>query len=102
MKLPLEEHPVYALRLDGQWIRGRAGHMGCTLWLKELKPQGGMSGSPILNERGEAIGVCSVIAHRRSSSPLIVPAGAKVLSVVGDNPPHQGVRSVGVSMFAAR
>jgi hypothetical protein len=55
MKLPLEEHPVYALRLDGQWIRGRAGHMGCTLWLKELKPQGGMSGSPILNERGEAI-----------------------------------------------
>jgi len=50
----------------------------------------------------QADGIRSVIAHRRSSSPLIAPAEAKVLSVVGDNPPHQGIRGVGVPMSAAR
>jgi hypothetical protein len=55
----LETRPVYVLKLDRQWARGRANHIGGPIWLDGPKTESGMSGSPILNDRGEAIGVIS-------------------------------------------
>jgi hypothetical protein len=59
MEHPLKTHPVHVLRLDGEWHRGMASHVGGSLWLEGCRIKGWMSGSPILNERGEAIGVVS-------------------------------------------
>jgi hypothetical protein len=51
---------VSVLSLDGKWIPAVARHFGGPLLLKEPVTQGGMSGSPVLDESGRAIGVvCS-------------------------------------------
>jgi hypothetical protein len=52
--------PVSVLSLGGKWIPAVARHFGGPLALKEPITQGGMSGSPVLDESGNAIGVvCS-------------------------------------------
>jgi hypothetical protein len=56
-----EEVRAWLLSLDGRWFSCRAIHHGGGLWLSDA-PEGivgGMSGSPILNDEGEAIGVMS-------------------------------------------
>lgn len=60
---PLQTHKVYVLQLDGQWARGRARHIGGPIQLDEPRIESGMSGSPILNDRSEAIGVISIGGH---------------------------------------
>jgi|SRR5918996_535523 hypothetical protein len=56
----LETHPVHVLQLDGQWVRGQANRIqDGPILLVEPPPKAGMSGSPILNDCGEAIGVIS-------------------------------------------
>jgi hypothetical protein len=47
------------LSLGGEWVSCRVSHRGGPLWV-EGDVEGGMSGSPIVNEAGKAIGVlCS-------------------------------------------
>lgn len=54
----------WALSLAGRWFQCRAQHYGAALWLDASEEiAGGMSGSPILNDRGAAIGVvCAAYA----------------------------------------
>jgi Trypsin-like peptidase domain len=56
---PLASHPVHVLGLDGEWARGMARHLGGSIMLEGCRVESGMSGSPIINERGEAVGVIS-------------------------------------------
>ncbi len=50
---------VQLLSLDGRWFSCRARHRGAAFWLSEATEgiEGGMSGSPILDTDGRAIGV---------------------------------------------
>jgi hypothetical protein len=52
-------HQVWMLSLDGDWFSGEVLHYGGPLVLKGAAQDivGGMSGSPILNDEGAAIGV---------------------------------------------
>jgi hypothetical protein len=47
------------LSLDLRWLACRAHHMGGPLWIAGANTVGGMSGSPIINEAGRAIGIVS-------------------------------------------
>jgi Trypsin-like peptidase domain len=60
------------LALDGRWFECRVRHTGGGLWLHECKQPiaGGMSGSPVLDKDGAAIGVVSV-AGGVSGEPLL-------------------------------
>jgi Peptidase S7, Flavivirus NS3 serine protease len=58
-KRPLETHPVHVLQLGGQWARGRGKHIGRSIMLDGLRVESGMSGSPILNADGAAVGAIS-------------------------------------------
>lgn len=51
--------PAWLLTLDRQWARCKAKHFGGPLWIESatVPIMGGMSGSPILNADGGAIGV---------------------------------------------
>jgi hypothetical protein len=51
--------PAWRMRLDGYWAAYRVTENGGALWHQEpeLPTQGGMSGSPIINAAGLAIGV---------------------------------------------
>jgi hypothetical protein len=53
--------PVFVIALDGHVIAGKALHVGGLLWIDETDEPivPGMSGSPVLDERGAAIGVIS-------------------------------------------
>jgi len=55
----LRSHHVHVLGLGGGWVCGRGQHVDRPLWLEGCRIERGMSGSPIINERGEAIGVVS-------------------------------------------
>ncbi len=52
-----EESDVWLLSLDGKWFQDEATHSGGPLWLRDAWVSEGMSGSPILNHDGAAIGV---------------------------------------------
>jgi Trypsin-like peptidase domain len=56
---PLATHPIHVLTLDGQWVRGQGNHLGGPIMLDGVPIESGMSGSPILNDRGHAIGLVS-------------------------------------------
>ena len=60
----------WVLSLDGRWIRSRlevfSGLYGVTLSI--YSPEPGMSGSPILNDAGQAIGVISIGRETTSAS----------------------------------
>jgi hypothetical protein len=51
--------PARVLSLDGQWCLCRAEHFGGPLWLSGVVEgiRGGMSGSPIIDQKGAAIGI---------------------------------------------
>ena len=57
-----ENAPGWLLSLDGNWMRCNVRHHSGPLWIEnaEYGIRGGMSGSPILNEDGLAIGVVCV------------------------------------------
>jgi hypothetical protein len=59
---PALVHQVWMLSLDGDWFSGEALHRGGPLVLESAarRIRGGMSGSPILNDEGAAIGVVSL------------------------------------------
>lgn len=54
-----ERAPAWLLTLDRQWIRCEVKHVGGPLWIENAAApiMGGMSGSPILDADGGAIGV---------------------------------------------
>jgi hypothetical protein len=58
-----QQATVWLLSLDGHWRSARAQHRGhgFGIWLSmaEGKIEGGMSGSPILSNKGRAVGVVS-------------------------------------------
>jgi hypothetical protein len=60
----------WVLSLDGRWIRSRlevfSGLYGVTLSI--YPPEPGMSGSPILNDAGQAIGAVSIGTETKSAS----------------------------------
>jgi hypothetical protein len=58
------EAPAWLLSLDCEWFRCKASQYGGPLFITEAEEpiRGGMSGSPILNEAGEAIGLVSCSA----------------------------------------
>ena len=62
------EGPARVLSLDGRWHDGRVRRFGVLTFEPEDLVVSGMSGSPILNAEGAAIGVVSV----SSMSPVIV------------------------------
>ena len=62
------EGPARVLSLDGRWHNGRVRRFGVLTFEPEDLIVSGMSGSPILNAEGAAIGVVSV----SSMSPVIV------------------------------
>jgi V8-like Glu-specific endopeptidase len=48
------------LSLDLRWLACRVHHSGGPLWISQAKAVGGMSGSPIIDKDGRAIGlVCT-------------------------------------------
>jgi hypothetical protein len=51
--------PVSLIALDGHPIAGKANHLGDRLWIEATSEptMDGMSGSPVLDQRGAAIGV---------------------------------------------
>ena len=52
---------AFVLTLAGNWRQTLVAHIGGPLWLEDPDPhviQPGMSGSPIVNSAGEAVGVC--------------------------------------------
>jgi hypothetical protein len=53
--------PVSLIALDGRTITGAAHHLGGRLWIDETSEPilGGMSGSPVLDKDGAAIGIVS-------------------------------------------
>jgi len=59
------------LSLDGHWIRGVVKRCNCSLWIDlEANVEPGMSGSPIVNEKGAAVGVVAVdIVVRNNPNP---------------------------------
>ena len=58
----VENAPGWLLPLDGNWMRCIVQHCSGPLWIDDAQCSidGGMSGSPILNEDGLAIGVVCV------------------------------------------
>ena len=63
------EGPAYVLSLDGRWLDGQVTRRGGWLAFEPVKFfVGGMSGSPIIDATGAAIGVVSVDLR----SPVLV------------------------------
>jgi hypothetical protein len=55
-----EDTPAFLLSLDLRWSACHVHHCGGPLWISQAKTVGGMSGSPIIDEGGRAIGlVCT-------------------------------------------
>jgi hypothetical protein len=55
-----EDTPAFLLSLDLRWFARRVKNIGGTLWITQAKTVGGMSGSPIIDKDGRAIGlVCT-------------------------------------------
>jgi hypothetical protein len=52
-----EDTPAFLLSLDLRWLACRVENIGGTLWITRAKRVGGMSGSPIIDKDGRAIGV---------------------------------------------
>ena len=63
--------PVVLLSLAGDWIRGAAVSYGIGLTLTRGKVAGGMSGSPILDVHGAALGVVTVGGGPGGFEPLL-------------------------------
>jgi hypothetical protein len=72
------EGDAWVMKLNGTWVACRASHKGGCLWLSSVPRdiQGGMSGSPILNGAGAAIGVVTMNQEAPSPRPMHhLPAG---------------------------
>ena len=52
-----EDTPAFLLSLDLRWHACRVHNFGGPLWITGAKTVGGMSGSPIIDKDGRAIGV---------------------------------------------
>jgi hypothetical protein len=73
--------PIRLIALDGSLITGAAQHLGDRLWIDETSAPitAGMSGSPVLDAHGDAIGVVSQSAggrdlgqHQQGMSPRLI------------------------------
>jgi hypothetical protein len=73
--------PITLISLDGRSITGKAQHLGGRLWIDETSEPivGGMSGSPILDQDGAAIGIVSQSSggpdleqHQKGMSPRLL------------------------------
>jgi hypothetical protein len=62
---PEAETTVWTLSLDGQWTRGTARYVNDDPLLVDQVWLSGMSGSPILSEKGAAVGVVSFSGEGR-------------------------------------
>jgi hypothetical protein len=62
LRKPQADCSAWLLSLDGEWFRCSITGLGRSLWISGATADivGGMSGSPILNDDGEAIGVVCV------------------------------------------
>ena len=49
--------PAFLLSLDRRWLACHVPHARGSLWITQVKTVGGMSGSPIIDKDGRAIGV---------------------------------------------
>ena len=64
-----ENTPAFLLSLDGRWLAGRVSPAYGTLWIKDAKSVPGMSGSPIIDQGGRAIGVVCTGGESERSGP---------------------------------
>jgi hypothetical protein len=66
----VDDASAFLLSLDLRWLPCRAHHVGGPVWITGTKGVGGMSGSPIINEAGRAIGVVSTV-HETPGTPHV-------------------------------
>jgi hypothetical protein len=77
--------PARLLSLAGDWIPCRVEYLNGPLWIKGGLIEGGMSGSPIVNEEGGAIGLISVGGESEGGPNPCLTRHLPAWLVIGDS-----------------
>ena len=99
--LPVDHSPgdkaAWLLSLDGEWFPCRVHYPGRALWILDAVEgiMAGMSGSPILAENGQAIGVCVA----GGGPPSEKPTEGGPNPTLTDDLPGWCLREIGISTY---